>query len=66
MVFRKECFEEASAFINSGFNYVSLLNLILGGLIGIIVDMTSGGGFDLDPDDVFVTLEPIQNCTPRP
>ena len=33
-------------------------NILFGGIIGIIVDMNNGAGYKLEPEDVFVKLQP--------
>lgn len=33
-------------------------NLLFGGIIGIIVDMNNGAGYKLEPEDVFIKLQP--------
>ncbi|MEW6775724.1 MAG: PEGA domain-containing protein [Bdellovibrionota bacterium] len=42
-------------------------NFILGGIIGLVIDMVSGGGFKLEPNQINVTLEPEQGqASPAP
>ena len=36
-------------------------NILLGGIIGIIVDLNNGAGYKLEPEDVFVKLQPEGN-----
>jgi hypothetical protein len=33
-------------------------NILLGGLIGLIVDLASGDGYDLEPERLNITLQP--------
>ena len=40
-----------------GFNWWFLGNLILGGLIGVIVDPITGGIYEVKPEDVYVDFE---------
>ena len=49
--------------ITSGATYG---NILIGGMIGTSVDASSGGAFDLEPDDLDIVLKPIpRNTEPK-
>jgi hypothetical protein len=58
LTFTKEGYKPVSAYINASvkFGYV-LLDVLLTGLVGVIVDAATGGWNGLKPDFISVTLE---------
>ena len=60
VVLTKEGFEENQSRVESHLSWWVAGNVILGGLVGILVDVLSGGGYTIDPDAVAVTLKPIE------
>jgi hypothetical protein len=72
LVFELACFAPATSYLDRRMSQVVHGNLILGGLIGLLVDIDSGGAFKLVPSPVHVTLEPLpapadgasQRCPP--
>ena len=60
MVLTKEGFEENRSRVESHLSWWVAGNVILGGLVGILVDVLSGGGYTIEPDAVAVTLKPTQ------
>ena len=63
VVLTKEGFEENQSRVESHLSWWVAGNVILGGLIGILVDVLSGGGYTIEPDAVAVTLKPIEGVT---
>ena len=63
VVLTKEGFEENQSRVESHLSWWVAGNVILGGLIGILVDVLSGGGYTIEPDAVAVTLKPIESVT---
>ncbi|MBL9032751.1 MAG: PEGA domain-containing protein [Phycisphaerae bacterium] len=49
-------YRSEQVFVDSGLNPWIFGNIILGGLVGIVVDLVSGGAMDLEPDDPVVHL----------
>lgn len=60
VVLTKEGFEENQSRVESHLSWWVAGNVILGGLVGILVDVLSGGGYTIEPDAVAVTLKPTQ------
>ncbi len=60
VVLTKEGFEEAQSRVESHISWWVAGNIIVGGLVGILVDVMSGGGYTIDPDKVAVTLKPVE------
>jgi len=60
VVLTKEGFEENQSRVESHLSWWVAGNVILGGLVGILVDVLSGGGYTIEPDAVAVTLKPIE------
>lgn len=58
----KECFEEERVEIENPMHPMFFANILLGGVIGMIVDVSSGGGFDLEPEQADVKLKPMPEC----
>jgi hypothetical protein len=54
-------FKDASATVSSDFNFVTLGNAVIGGLIGVTVDATTGAN-DSYPHEIEIPMEPA----PRP
>lgn len=63
VVLTKEGFEENQSRVESHLSWWVAGNVILGGLVGILVDVLSGGGYTIEPDAVAVTLKPIEGVT---
>ena len=64
VVLTKEGFEENQSRVESHLSWWVAGNVILGGLVGILVDVLSGGGYTIEPDAVAVTLKPIEGVAP--
>lgn len=60
VVLTKEGFEENQSRVESHLSWWVAGNVILGGVVGILVDVLSGGGYTIEPDAVAVTLKPIE------
>jgi hypothetical protein len=60
VVLTKEGFEENQSRVESHISWWIAGNVILGGLVGILVDVMSGGGYTIEPDKVAVTLKPVE------
>lgn len=54
-----EGYEKKEVYIDQGFNPVALVNILCGGIIGIVVDFVSGAVYSLEPDQIMVTLEHV-------
>lgn len=52
LVFTKEGFPDRTAMLKKTGSWWMLANVIFGGVIGLIVDLTSGGGYKLVPESV--------------
>lgn len=60
VVLTKEGFEENQSRVESHISGWIAGNIILGGLVGLLVDVMSGGGYTIEPDKVAVTLKPVE------
>ncbi len=60
VVLTKEGFEESQSRVESHISSWIAGNVIFGGLVGILVDVMSGGGYTIEPDKVAVTLKPVE------
>ena len=58
--FSKEGYSTGQYQMSRGFNFWFLGNFIFGGFPGMIIDFLTGAVFSVEPDNVFVTLEPRQ------
>lgn len=54
---QKEGYEEAAQSTFRGFNWWFMGNIILGGIIGIIVDFATGAVYTIKPNDINVELK---------
>ncbi len=68
IVLNKEGFQETQTRVESHISWWVAGNVILGGLVGILVDVMSGGGYTIEPDAVAVTLKPVEaiGASPSP
>ena len=66
VVLTKEGFEENQSRVESHISWWVAGNVILGGLVGILVDVLSGGGYTIEPDAAAVTLKPVEGMTIYP
>jgi hypothetical protein len=57
----KRGFKDASATLSSDFNFVTLGNAVIGGLVGVTIDATTGAN-DSYPHEIEIPMEPL----PRP
>ncbi len=67
--FECEGYRTTMGYLDHDPNSVALLNFILGGLIGIMVDQANGSAYTLEPDPLRVVLPPAARTnpsTPRP
>ena len=55
----KEGYQPSTMMIDNELSGWVFGNILIGGLIGLAIDMGTGGGFKLDPDTINVTLIPI-------
>lgn len=55
---KKEGYGEVTRVTTRGFNGWYLGNIILGGLIGLIVDPITGAMYDIKPEEINVTMPP--------
>lgn len=55
--FKKDAYEDGSATISNSVSGWLWGNIIIGGLIGLAIDISSGGGYKLTPENVFITLQ---------
>jgi len=56
LVFDKEGYNSVTLHINKEFNSWVLGNLIIGGIIGIIIDFSNGAAYKLSPEEVNATF----------
>lgn len=61
----KPGFDPRAATVHASFNGVTFGNLLLGGLIGIIVDASTGANFSY-PEQVNVAMPPVVTLAPAP
>lgn len=59
MLFELEGYEPGSATVTNSASGWMWGNIVFGGLIGLVVDLVSGGGRKLSPQTVHVDLKPI-------
>lgn len=52
-----EGYKEQTIFVNHSFNAWYIGNLLLGGIIGLIVDFADGAIWNLDPEHIYIELE---------
>jgi len=57
---KKDGYEDAGATISSSASGWMWGNILLGGLFGLAIDLASGGGYSLDPQNINVDLKEIQ------
>jgi hypothetical protein len=60
ITFEKEGYEQANVTVDHELSGWVWGNIVLGGLIGLAIDFTSGGAYKLEPDAVSVTLKPLK------
>jgi len=53
---RKEGYDEESRVTYKGNNYMLLGNILIGGLIGYAIDLSTGAAYTVEPDRFVVTL----------
>ncbi len=58
ITFEKLGYETANVLIDHEMSGWVWGNILIGGLIGLVIDFGSGGAYKLDPDTVSVTLKP--------
>jgi hypothetical protein len=66
LTFEKEGYQPEKATIEQNFNPLFLGNLLIGGLIGMVVDLFSGAVFKLDPAKVEVQMKPVPSPSSSP
>lgn len=66
IVLTKEGFQETQTKVESHLSWWVAGNALVGGLVGILVDVLSGGGYTLEPDAVAVNLKPAEGITASP
>ncbi len=57
----KEGYQPANMMIDNELSGWVFGNILVGGLIGLAIDMGTGAAFKLDPDTINVTLSPAKN-----
>lgn len=62
----KEGYEESESSTESKLSLWLAGNAIFGGLVGILVDVLSGGGYTIEPSAVAVTLKPVEGIGASP
>ncbi len=55
----KEGYVEEIRLTKKGYNWWNVGNLVLGGIIGIMIDFATGAVYSVSPDEVNVALSPI-------
>ena len=58
---RKECFTEGQGIINSTFEEMTAGNLLVGGVVGVAVDASSGAINRYDPR-IEIAMQPVKGC----
>ena len=58
-------FQDASATVSSDFNFVTLGNAVIGGLIGVTVDATTGAN-DSYPHEIAIPMQPAPRAAEPP
>ena len=67
VVIEKEGYETAQVIVDHDLSGWVFGNILLGGLIGLVVDFSTGGAWNLEPETVAATLRPVKTeSTPRP
>ncbi len=59
ITFEKEGYKQENVVIDHELSGWVWGNILVGGLIGLAVDFTSGGAYKLEPDSVMITLKPL-------
>ncbi len=59
----KKEYEKATQLISQGFEPMTLGNILIGGVVGVVVDAASGAAFDYPPS-VSVALKPLDPSSP--
>jgi len=62
----KEGYEESQSSTESKLSLWLAGNAIFGGVVGILVDVLSGGGYTIEPSAVAVTLKPVEGIGVSP
>jgi hypothetical protein len=58
---RKECYTDGQGIINSNFEEMTAGNLLIGGVVGVAVDASSGAMNKYDPT-VQIEMHPVKGC----
>lgn len=53
----KDGYQESQLSVDSSLSWWIAGNIVFGGLVGLLVDVLSGGGYTIDPDKLAVTLQ---------
>jgi hypothetical protein len=61
---QKDGYEKSTQLLNTSFNGWFLGNILLGGLIGMIVDLADGAYVSFDRSNVFFSLTPEKKSAP--
>lgn len=66
IVLSKEGYQSASATLSKSVSGWTWGNLLIGGIVGVVVDSVSGGMYKLEPKNVHVTLLPLAPAESAP
>lgn len=58
---RKECYTDGQGIINSNFEEMTAGNILIGGVVGVAVDASSGAMNKYDPT-VQIAMHPVKGC----
>jgi hypothetical protein len=58
---RKECYTEGQGIINSNFEEMTAGNILVGGVVGVVVDASSGAMNKYDPN-ISIAMHPVKGC----
>jgi hypothetical protein len=57
-----DCHEEARVRVDNGVHPLMWGSILIGGVVGLVIDVSSGGGFDLEPDVIHFELKRLPEC----
>ena len=61
VICRKECYTEGQGIINSSFEEMTAGNILIGGVVGVAVDASSGAMNKYDPR-IEIAMQPVRGC----
>ena len=58
VVIEKRGYKTVEIVVEGSISAIFFGNILFGGVIGIVVDVVTGAAYDLEPDEIFIRMEP--------